>query len=272
LLELANIPQPDYAESEHELKTRLEQAQEKLTELTHEQNKAESALADANRILREQELEQAKLATELNNAELTRKRAQQDKDTALQEFHVAVQERKQQYNKKLSVLKAEIQKLDAQKQQAIEELQEAAKKIGATNLDDVRKFLGGKEFALNTQANLMAAGSEASRIGRFAGSKPVRTALRFVPGLSVGFAALDAADVVAGPDSLANKGMDAAAMGIGATIGGVLGGGVLSPVGAAVGASTGKMVSDATQWLFGDKKSAEQRKMEEALQMLRGGY
>ena len=153
---------------------------------------------------------------------------------------------------------------------AIEELQAAAKKLGTTNLNDVRRFLGGKDFALRTQANWMAAGSEASKIGRFAGSKPVRTALRFVPGLSVGFAALDAADVVAGNESLANKGMDAAAMGIGATIGGVLGGGVLSPIGAAVGASTGKMVSDATQWLLGDKKSPEQRKMEEALAALRG--
>ena len=122
LLELSNLPQPDYAESEHELKTRLEQAQEKLTELSNHQNKAESILTEANRILREHELQHAKLATELNNAELTRKRAQQDKDSAIQEFHIAVQERKQQYHKKLSVLKAETQKLESQKQSAIDEL------------------------------------------------------------------------------------------------------------------------------------------------------
>jgi hypothetical protein len=33
----------------------------------------------------------------------------------------------------------------------------------------------------------------------------------------------------------------------------------------------GKAVSDGAQWLFGDKKTAEQRRMEEALIALRGG-
>ncbi len=51
------------------------------------------------------------------------------------------------------------------------------------------------------------------------------------------------------------------------TIGGILGapGG---PVGIAAGAGIGKSLSDATQWLFGDKKTAEQRRMEEALASL----
>ena len=37
------------------------------------------------------------------------------------------------------------------------------------------------------------------------------------------------------------------------------------PIGAMAGASTGKFASDSLQWLFGDKKTPEQRKMEETL-------
>ena len=77
---------------------------------------------------------------------------------------------------------------------------------------------------------------------------------------------LGAADVIAGQDSIANKTMDTVAMGIGGFLGAAGG-----PVGIAAGAGLGKAASDATQWLFGDKKSAEQRKMEEALAALRGG-
>ena len=42
-------------------------------------------------------------------------------------------------------------------------------------------------------------------------------------------------------------------------------------LGASIGASTGKMISDGTQWLFGDKKTPEQRRMEEALRALQQG-
>jgi len=75
-----------------------------------------------------------------------------------------------------------------------------------------------------------------------------------------------AADVLVGQDGIANKAMDATAM----TIGGLLGA-AGGPVGIAAGAGVGKTVSDATQWLFGDKKSPEERRMEEALLALRGG-
>ena len=77
---------------------------------------------------------------------------------------------------------------------------------------------------------------------------------------------MGAADILAGQDSGANKVMDATAM----TIGGLLGA-AGGPMGIAAGAGVGKTVSDATQWLFGDKKSAEERRMEEALLALRGG-
>lgn len=78
-------------------------------------------------------------------------------------------------------------------------------------------------------------------------------------GLAVG-------DVILGDDSVGNKVMDTVAMGIGGTLGAVGG-----PLGIATGVGLGKMVSDGTQWLFGDKKTPEQRKMELALAQLRGG-
>ena len=53
----------------------------------------------------------------------------------------------------------------------------------------------------------------------------------------------------------------------GGTAGAMLGG----PLGASIGASLGKTVSDGTQFLLGGGKSAEQRRMEEALAALRGG-
>ena len=103
----------------------------------------------------------------------------------------------------------------------------------------------------------------AVNVGRFAG--------RAVPLLSAISNVTDVADIVTGDESFGNKAMDAAAMTAGAAIGGVLGGGVFSPLTASIGASTGKLLSDGTQWLFGDKKSPEQRRMEEALLALRGG-
>ena len=153
-------------------------------------------------------------------------------------------------------------------------LEELAKKIGATNVDDVLSFLSGKDFANKAQLGVLeklggvgsGAGGVGSKVARFAGGKTARNLLRAVPGLSTALVALDAADVVAGPDSLGNKAMDASAMGIGGTIGGIMGLG--NPLAIATGAGLGKMASDATQFVFGGGKSAEQRKLEEALKLL----
>lgn len=156
----------------------------------------------------------------------------------------------------------------------VDRLQEIMKQLGTTNLDDVIRFLGGKDFANKAQLGMLeklggvGTGLEkgvGGKIARFAGSKGVRNALRAVPGVSVGLTALDAADVVAGPDSLGNKAMDGTAMALGGTAGFLLGG----PLGAATGASLGKMVSDGAQSIFGGGKSAEDRKLEEALNLLR---
>tara|TARA_R100001443_G_scaffold46549_1_gene59370 strand:- start:1764 stop:2462 length:699 start_codon:yes stop_codon:yes gene_type:complete len=102
----------------------------------------------------------------------------------------------------------------------------------------------------------------AAKAGRLAGAA--------VPVLSVIANAQDVGQILTGDESLANKAMDATAMTAGAAIGGVLGGGIFSPLTASIGASTGKMLSDGTQWLFGDKKTPEQRKMELALAQLQG--
>ena len=145
-------------------------------------------------------------------------------------------------------------------------LKELMERLGTTDVNDVLKFLGGKDFAIDAQAKLMARGGEATKLGRMAGGKAARGVLRAVPGLGTALVALDAADVVAGPDSLGNRGMDAAAMGIGGTIGGVVGMG--NPLAIATGAGLGKMASDATQFVFGGGRSAEERKIEEAVKLL----
>ena len=101
---------------------------------------------------------------------------------------------------------------------------------------------------------------------RFAMSPAAKGALRIVPGLSFLGAGLGAADVITGDESILNRGMDAAAMGIGGALG-MIGG----PVGVATGAALGKTLSDGAQFMFGDRKTPEQRKMELALAELRGG-
>ena len=98
------------------------------------------------------------------------------------------------------------------------------------------------------------------KAARMAGSGLAKGIGRVVPGFSVAGNVMDVADIVTGDESLANKAMDTTAM-----VGGGVIGSVGGPLGASIGASTGKMISDGTQWLFGDKKTPEQRKMEEAL-------
>ena len=101
---------------------------------------------------------------------------------------------------------------------------------------------------------------------RFAMSGPAKAALRVVPGLSFLGAGLDVADVLTNDTSLGNKAMDSAGMAIGGTLGAPLG-----PMGIATGMTLGKMGSDTLQYIFGDKKTPEQRKLEQALAALNGG-
>jgi hypothetical protein len=130
--------------------------------------------------------------------------------------------------------------------------------------DDANRVMGGDQ--------LVAAGVKALPKGLRAGamgvvrSAPMRFAGRALPVLGAVQAVGDVGDIVLGDDSLGNKVMDTAAMGIGGTIGGVLGLG--NPLLAAGGASLGKAASDGLQFLLGGGKSAEERKLEEALKVL----
>ena len=150
----------------------------------------------------------------------------------------------------------------------------AASRMAGMSLGDMGNFLIGKDALTQSLIRKELArtigiipGVNVANAAKFMGKNPIaKNALRAVPLLGAGMAVADVADVVAGQDSLANKAMDATAMGIGGTLG-IVGG----PLGVMAGASTGKAVSDFTQWLLGDKKTAEQRKMEQALAMLNRG-
>ncbi len=149
-----------------------------------------------------------------------------------------------------------------------------AQKMGNMTAGDLGKFLIGKDGA--TQRMIAQSlgdslgvipGVNATSVARFAGTNPVaKNILRAVPLIGAGMFVGDVANVVAGQESFGNKAMDATAMGIGGAIG-MVGG----PLGAMAGASTGKAISDVTQYIFGGGKSAEQRKMEQALAMLNRG-
>jgi len=157
------------------------------------------------------------------------------------------------------------------------QLAEALSRLKGISVNDALHFLGGRP----TQAGLIKElGSYVpnSVSKRFAGqalgkvgSKLASGAARVAPALSVAGNVMDVADILTGDESLGNKAMDTAAMAAGGTIGGLMGVGVFSPLTASIGASVGKMGSDGLQWLFGDKKTPEQRRMEEALALLQGG-
>ena len=108
--------------------------------------------------------------------------------------------------------------------------------------------------------------SPKANVLRMAGSPAALTAMKVGTGIGALGGVLGAADVLAGNDSAGNKLMDTAAMGIGGFIG--MAGG---PMGAAAGAGVGKAISDGVQYVFGDRKTAEERRIEEALAALRGG-
>ena len=150
-------------------------------------------------------------------------------------------------------------------------------KMKGISVNDALSFIGGKP----TQAaviNELGSFVPKSISGKFAGqalgkigSKLASGAARLAPGLSVAGNVMDVADIITGDESFGNKAMDTAAMGIGAGLGAFMGAGVLSPLTASIGASAGKTASDGLQWLFGDRKTAEQRKLEEALALLNSG-
>ena len=165
--------------------------------------------------------------------------------------------------------------------------------IGGLTLDQLlARARGMNNYAAGGAHELLMKGADAvpikrggATLSRLAGSKGALRALKFATPLAAAGGVLGVGDVLFGGDSAANKVMDTAGMAAGAW-GGVKGaaagaaaGSVVPVVGTAAGAimgglagaGIGKMGSDGLQWLFGDKKTPEQRKLEEALIALRGG-
>jgi len=154
---------------------------------------------------------------------------------------------------------------------------------GPTMLDRGRDLMKGKgaqkamgvldkaadpiQQVLMKGADSIPLGKGGAMASRMAGGAIGKAVARGIPVLGALTAVGDVGDIVLGGDSMANKAMDTLGMGVGGTAGFFLGG----PLGAAAGASVGKAISDGTQFLLGGGKSAEERKMEEALMMLRGG-
>ena len=133
---------------------------------------------------------------------------------------------------------------------------------GKATGQDLLDFLSGKSTQKQVRKEVGRMFGKGAM--RFAGQNAIGKGLvRIVPGLSTAVLALDAADLVAGNDGIGNKLADAAAMGVGGTIGTFFGG----PLGGVVGASTGKSITDGLQGLFGGK-SEEERKIEELLAIL----
>ena len=155
----------------------------------------------------------------------------------------------------------------------------AARKVGRQGIDALSAALSTAD-ALATPAarqnqiamtKLLGTGVSTGNgplatIGRFAASPTALTLAKVGTGIGALGGVMGAADILAGGDGLGNKVMDTAAMGIGGFLGAAGG-----PLGIAAGAGLGKAASDATQFLFGGGKSAEERRMEEALAALRGG-
>ena len=134
--------------------------------------------------------------------------------------------------------------------------------------------LGPKARAVKAKAGRVVgrgarrmAGKAGRALGGLPGMSSLGTAAKVLgPALGAVGGAVAVGDVILGDESFANKAMDSTAM----TIGGIIGS-AGGPLGTAAGIGVGKMLSDGTQYIFGDKKSPEERRMEEALLALRGG-
>ena len=134
--------------------------------------------------------------------------------------------------------------------------------------DDANRAFGGPQF-VDDVLGMVPKGKGGETLTKIVKSGPMRFAGRALPILTAASAVGDVGDIVLGSDSLANKAMDTTAMGLGGTIAGVVSAG--NPIAIAAGANLGKSVSDGIQGIFGGGKSAEERKLEEALMLLRGG-
>ena len=139
------------------------------------------------------------------------------------------------------------------------------KGLSDATLADLGKYLSGQDPKTQRMIVRQLGDIFGSKVMRFARANPIaKTALRGIPGLAAIGNVADAADIVTAPDGVGNAVVDAGGMGLGAAAGFLMGG----PLGASVGAGIGKQASDLIQGAF---KSPQQRKLEEALEILNGG-
>ncbi|MBC3765974.1 ATP-binding protein [Neptunicella marina] len=123
-LDVSTLDTPEYAESEQLLQAKLAEQRAKLDVLAEQHSQAEQQLAKANEAVRVAELAQTRAESDCKTAEASRKRAQHDKEQSRQEYLSAVAERKQNSNKRLQANEKQQQKVAAQQQQALDELNE----------------------------------------------------------------------------------------------------------------------------------------------------
>ena len=148
-------------------------------------------------------------------------------------------------------------------------LQAAQATVGATTLDDVMRYLGGKptqglaRAGIKDTLNTITFGQAPKTVQRLAGTKVARGLARAVPAIGALSNVFDIADVLAGDDGIGNKAADVLGMGAGGTLGFMMGG----PLGASFGASTGKAIMDSIQGFMGP---SEEEKLRAALNDLRG--
>jgi hypothetical protein len=145
-----------------------------------------------------------------------------------------------------------------------------------TSLDKASAMMGGQDMLKGIVKRIPVGQEKAGLLRnakaqglRLAGDKLGRTLGRALPIISGVTAVGDVGDILTNDTSGLNKGADALAMLGGGTIGAVVGLG--NPFAIAAGASLGKTVSDGVQYIFGDKKTPEERRIEEVYEMMQGG-
>lgn len=129
LVDLNLLDSPDYAEDEQQLKARLADAEAALASAVEVQNEAESILGQANERVRAEELALTQRDNAVRSAEASRKRAQQDRDSVLNEYQQALSERKQSAKSKLNtnqqVQKQAQQQFELSKEDILDQRREA---------------------------------------------------------------------------------------------------------------------------------------------------
>ncbi|MFC6441464.1 ATP-binding protein [Bowmanella sp. JS7-9] len=118
-LELAGIDAPEFAQNEQQLQTRLAEARAEMETLHEAFSQVEQDVTKAAETVRSAELTQAKAESAARTAQANRKRAAQDREQLRQEYLAALSERKQSGRKRLQKAEQELQKCQAQHDEAL---------------------------------------------------------------------------------------------------------------------------------------------------------